>query len=150
MARSRARQPRRRDTGFPPQVKLLARTRAGGGDIDQAACEACGRWLGRYGGQIQHRLARGAGGSKDPVVNGIANAALLCGTPLDKRTCHGKAESRDPEMEAKGWWIESGNGPEHDPRHVPVMLQSAAGSGVTVWLGEDGKYLTEAPKELAA
>ena len=49
-------------TGFSDEVKALCRARA------RFHCEACGIWLGEHGGQIQHRLARGAGGSRDPVV----------------------------------------------------------------------------------
>jgi hypothetical protein len=141
----------RRMTGFPARVKLAVRTRAGLGDPDDGCCEACGKWCGRlpdgtFLGQIQHRHARKAGGSRDPITNGIANAGLLCGTPDDPRTCHGKCEKRDELMKARGWWIETGNGPEHDPRYVQVVLHS---SEVPLWLGVDGRYLFEAP-EVAA
>jgi hypothetical protein len=65
------------------------------GDAEDAVCENCGIHLGRYGGQIQHRHARKNGGSRNPVTGGMANAGLLCGTPDDPRTCHGKCEKRD-------------------------------------------------------
>jgi len=133
----------RRETGFPRAVKLLARTRAGGGDPDRALCECCGKWLGRYGGEIQHRLARGIGGSRSPVVNGICNAAVLC------RPCHALAESRDPEMKAAGWYIEHGKGPEHDPRLVPVKSRSSDGWLVAGWLTADGRRVTECPEAAA-
>ena len=68
---------------FSQKVKLQCRTRAGNGCADDARCECCGCFLGRYGGQVQHRLARGAGGSSDPLVRSLANAALMCGTPSD-------------------------------------------------------------------
>jgi hypothetical protein len=133
-------------SGFSRKVILTVRARAGGGDPDEARCEACGRWLGKAGGgdrgQVQHRRARKAGGSRDPVTNGPANAGLLCGTPQDPRTCHGKCEKRDPLMKANGWWIEMGSGPEHDPRRVPVILHS---DDAPWWLGEDGRYLDEDP-----
>ena len=136
--------PARRETGFPRAVKLLARTRAGGGDIDRAACECCGKWLGRYGGEIQHRIARGAGGSRSAVVNGIANAALLC------LECHRKAESRDDGMRAGGWWIQGGKGPACDPRFVPVISRTAGGSAYASWFTEDGRRTDEAPEGVAA
>jgi hypothetical protein len=134
-------------TGFTPRVRLLVRTRAGGGDPHDACCEACGTWLGLHGGQIQHRLSRGRGGSKDPVVRSPANAALLCGTAFTG--CHGDAESRDSDrgMEARGFVIRHGVGPEFDPRFVPVILFG----GVERWLSEaEARYLDEAPAEVAA
>ena len=134
-------------TGFSPRVRKLVRTRAGGGYAEQACCEACGIWLGEHGGQVQHRVARGAGGCKDPVINGPANAALMCGTSFTG--CHGDAESRDPErdMEKRGFVIRHGVGPEFDPRHVPLILFG----GVEVWLSEtEARYLYEPPQEVAA
>jgi hypothetical protein len=133
-------------SGFSPRVRLLVRTRAGGGSPSDACCEACGIWLGEHGGQIQHRLARGRFGSKDPVVSSAANGALLCGTSAT--FCHGAAESRDPKyrMEERGFVIRHGNGPGYDPRFVPVTLFG----GVEVWLSEDGRYLYDAPSEVAA
>ena len=92
-------------------MKLQCRTRAGNGDPGQARCECCGCFLGRDGGQVQHRLARGSGGSSNPLVRSLANAALLCGTSVTP-SCHGDAESRDPkrDMEAKGFVIRHGKG----------------------------------------
>ena len=95
---------------------------------------------------MQHRVARGQGGCKDPVINGAANAALMCGTAFTG--CHGLAESRKAEhrMEARGFVIRHGKGPEFDPRYVPLILLG----GVEVWLSEDGRYLYDQPQEAAA
>ena len=134
----------RRETGFSAAVKLACRTRAGGGDLEQARCECCGIWLGRYGGQIQHIVARGMGGTSNPVLSTAANAALLCGTAQSGD--HGLAESRDREMGAKGFWLPQGT----DPRMVPMMLASEHGPGVLVWRSEDGRYLFDAPEMSAA
>jgi hypothetical protein len=137
---------------FSPAVKLMARTRAGSGDPDNARCECCGCFLGRYEGQVQHRLSRGSGGSSNPLVASLANAALLCGTSVTP-SCHGDAESRDPEreMEAKGFVIRHGKGPDFDPRYVPIALASPLGSGITAWLSETGPaYLFEQPEVAAA
>lgn len=134
-----------RDTGFPATVKLQCRKRAGNGVVEDAKCEACGIWLGRYGGQIQHRLARGSGGSSLPIVASVVNAALLCGTPASG--CHGRAEDRDEEMRAWGFWLKHGDG---WPDEVPIMLHSEHGSGITVWLSADGEYGNEPPMGGAA
>ena len=131
--------------GFSPRVRKLVRTRAGGGYAEQACCESCGIWLGEHAGQVQHRVARGMGGSKDPVVNGLAGAALLCGTSYTG--CHGDCEARHtPEaktMEARGFVIRHGKGPEFDPRFVPLVLLG----DVVVWLSEtEPRYLYEPPE----
>jgi hypothetical protein len=130
-------------TGFSPRVRKLVRTRAGNGFPEQACCESCGVWLGETGGEHQHRVARGAGGCKDAVINGPANCALMC------YVCHRRAESRNPryEMEARGFVIRHGKGPEFDPRYVPLILLG----DVEVWLSEtEARYLYEAPIEAAA
>lgn len=136
-------------SGFTPRIRLVVRTRAGLGDPDQARCESCGAFLGRRGGQFQHRDARGIGGSRNRVINGCAGAALLCGTRYTG--CHGLCEDRDPGMKTAGWWIPAGRGAAVDPRLVPVELWTPQGP-VTRWLGEDGTYLNNPPEitELAA
>lgn len=133
----------RTETGFSRKVRLQVRTRAGNGDPDTAMCECCGIWLGRCGGQVQHLVARGMGGTSNPVLSTAANAALLCGTAQSGD--HGLAESRDREMGVKGFWLPQGT----DPRMVPMMLASVHGSGISVWRSADGSYLFEAP-EMAA
>lgn len=120
-------------TGFSPAVRLAVRTRAGRGDPEDARCEATGVWLGRHGGEIQHRVARGMGGTSDPVKNSIVNAVLL------STDAHRLAESRDAEMNEEGFWLRNGQ----DPALTPILLHSE--HGMTVWLGADGGYLFAAP-----
>lgn len=136
----------RPETGFSRAVKLAVRTRAGSGDPDQARCECCGIWLGRYGGQVQHIVARGMGGTSNPVLSTAANGALLAGTA--QSGCHGLAESRDLGMKRKGFWLPQGT----DPRMVPMVLWSGRRVYRAVdGLGPDGTgYLTGAPQEVAA
>lgn len=132
-----------RSTGFPARVKLQVRKRAGDGEAESACCEACGQWLGRYGGQVQHVVARGMGGTSNPVLSTAANGALLCGlTPQDPDGCHYLAESRHREMRDRGYWLPQGS----DPRAVPMTLHT----GAVAWRAEDGSYLFRAPGEAAA
>lgn len=130
---------------FTPAVKLLVRKRAGRGDEFDAHCEGCWHWLGRHGGEYQHRAARGSGGCRDEAVNGPANCLLLC------RSCHAEAESRrrDLSQDGAGFWIEHGNGPDYDPRLTPVLLGALGSSGVLVYLTADGHYSVTMP-EVAA
>lgn len=126
----------RRETGFTYAQRMAVRKRAGNGDIDDAACEACGRWLGRYGGQVHHRCNRGTGGSR--TRNRLSNAALVCGTPYD--LCHGKCTALDEEMRAEGFVLNSGQ----DPLMHPILHHGRNG-GVTAWLTDAGTYIFEAP-----
>lgn len=130
----------RPETGFSRSVKLAIRKRAGNGDPDQAACEACGCWLGRYGGQVHHRQNRGMGGSK--LRNGVQNAALLCGTPDDLGTCHGKATCApiSAGFYEMGFCLKDGQ----DPAAESLMLHGRDG-GITVWLAGDGSYSLSSP-----
>ena len=123
------------ETGFTTVQRLAVRTRAGNGDPEQAACECCGRWLGRYGGQVHHRQNRQSGGSR--LRNRLSNALLACGTPFE--LCHGKCTigvgAVKEEMEAAGFVLESGQ----DPLSEPVMLHGQDG-GVLVYLDDDAHY----------
>jgi hypothetical protein len=127
--------------GFSREVRLMIRARAGDGDPEEAVCEACGRWLGLNGGQVQHIIARKMGGCDDPVINSAANGALLHGTA--QSGCHGLAEARDKGMGEAGFWLEAGT----DPRAAPMWLYARRGTGVRkVWRSADGRYLTTDPR----
>ena len=136
---------RPRATGFPARVKLAVRVRAGMGDAGDAVCEACGRWCGRrpdgsLAGQVHHIIDRGMGGCALAVINGPANAALLCGDPFSG--CHGLATKFDAGIGAKGFWLSH----SADPRLEPMTLHG----GAKAWRSEDGRYLFEQPKVSAA
>jgi hypothetical protein len=126
-------------TGFPARVRLAIRMRAGNGRAEDACCEACGAWLGRYGGQVQHIRARQMGGSRRR--NSTSNGALLCGTPLTG--CHGACERRDPRMRAAGFWLLQSDPPQ------PVMLHGLDG-GILAWLDDSGSYQPAAGLRAAA
>jgi hypothetical protein len=130
-----AREPHRakRDTGFPRAVKLAVRGRAG------HRCEACAVPCPPGFGNIQHRWPRKMGGSRATIISSIMNAVLLCGTPVTGD--HGLCETRDPHMNAMGFWLRRW---EH-PALTPIMLHGESG-GVLVWLTPDGGY-SQAPPE---
>lgn len=133
-APGRSRNQHPRDTGFSADVKVGTRTRAGSGDPAQALAECCGIWLGLHGGDIQHIIARGMGGTSDPLIDSIVNAALMC------RPHHDLAEARDPGLYQRGFWRHSWE----TPGACPLMLHGRDG-GFTRWLLADGSYGTEAP-----
>lgn len=137
----RARKPPK-DTGFSDATRLLIRTRAGNGDPEEAACEACAIWLGLDGGQIQHIYARGQGGSRRWLYNSAANGALLCGTRYTG--CHQLCEDRDPHMNEAGFWRR--RNAREKPGDYPVMLHGKDG-GITVWLAPDGGYSFKPPED---
>lgn len=142
--------PPRTQTGFSRAVKLQCRQRAARGvSPDVALCEACGVWLGAYGGEVRYRLPRGMGDCGDEVTCGPANAVLLCGSPALGAGCSGAAELRDPWMgpDAGGFWLRYGTGPEGDPRYAPIRLAGEGGREIRVWLSPDkAEYLTESPE----
>lgn len=125
----------RTEAAFSRKTRLAVRTRAGNGDPSAARCEADGVFLGLRAGDYQHIVARGMGGSRNPLLGTAANCALLC------RHCHDLCEARDREMGARGFWLPQGT----DPRTVPMMLASEHGSGISVWRSADGRYLFQAP-----
>ena len=129
-------------TGFSPSVKLACRTRAGGGEPDEARCEACGTWLGRNGGEVQHLDARGMGGTSLPLTNTIMNAALLCGSGAMRTGCHGKCENRHLDMHARGFWLRGNQA----PGQVRVQLWTRR----WVYLLPDGTYGNEPQRGGAA
>lgn len=127
-------------TGFPLRVKLLVRARAGFGDIDDAVCESCGRHLGRRGGQAHHVIDRGMGGCTLAIINGPANAILLCGTSLTG--CHGLASAFDADIGRRGFFLSHAA----DPRLESMILHS----GIDAWRTVDGRYLYTDPRLEAA
>ena len=118
---------------FTPKVRGLIHARSGG------FCEACGRPLPDGRGQCQHRVARGMGGSRNPLLGTAANGADLCGTPSSG--CHGRCEDRDEDMYAMGFWLWSWE----DPLAKPILRHGLTDSGVKAWLTPDGRYSYQPP-----
>jgi hypothetical protein len=99
-------------------------------DRDGYACVRCGcgldTWLGY---SIQHRVARGMGGTSDPAVNSPANLVVLCGSATTG--CHGFVESHPAAARVTGFRVDHGT----DPATVPIRRRS----GVWWLLLDDGK-----------
>jgi len=128
-----------RDTGPSPIVRGLVITRWG------FRCAACGISVIGRDWSIQHRQARGMGGTSDPAVNQPSNLVLLCGSATSPG-CHLLCEQRDPDMHGRGFWLYSWE----DPKAVPVMVASERGSGVTAWLDDLGGWSAAPPEGMAA
>jgi hypothetical protein len=127
----------RTDTGPSRDVRALVMER------DNQCCQACGAGITGRPYSIQHRVARGMGGTSNPAVNSFPSLVLMCGTGTTG--CHGLAEQRDPEMHSRGFWLKRGE----DPERVPVMI---AGPGylIPAWLLPDGsRSLFEPPEAVA-
>ena len=138
MARTARKRKPMRDTGPSQAVRRLILEREG------MRCAACRDSVTSGWFSIQHRHARGMGGTADPAANLPANLVLLCGSAVTG--CHGLAESRDPDMHARGFWLYSWE----DPAAVPVILAGERGSGVTAWLDNAGQYSFTEPEQAAA
>jgi 5-methylcytosine-specific restriction protein A len=96
------------DTGPDRNTKTLVKER------DDWTCVSCGNPItGLF--SIQHRVARGQGGTSNPAINSPANLILLCGSATSPG-CHLRAESRDSEMHARGFWLNH----HEDPAAFPV------------------------------
>ena len=126
---------------FTPEVRLQIRTRAGHGDPSQARCEAHGDWLGEHAGEFQHVVARGMGGTCDPVKGTAANGVLLC------PEAHRLAETRSLLMKRLGFWQPQGT----DPRRARMILYGLSGGTEEVWRHEnEPRYLDAKPQLEAA
>lgn len=75
---------------------------------DGSRCQRCARRVGRLGAawvpySLQHRHARGMGGTTVGWVNLPANLVTMCGDATTPHGCHAWAESRPPEAYEEGW-----------------------------------------------
>lgn len=109
MAAGKAKRPA--DTGFDKATVEAILER------DGYSCARCsGALWGERGFDysIQHRRARGAGGTQRPDTNAIHNGIALCGSGTTG--CHGWVEGHRTEAEDNGWAVDQ-NG---DPLKVAV------------------------------
>ena len=88
---------------------------------DELRCARCGKDVGFYIGEpysLQHRRAKGAGGTSDPRRNLPSNLVLLCGSATSPGGCHLFCEQRNAEAEADGFVVSLNS--RVDPAAVPV------------------------------
>lgn len=102
---------RRRDTGPGQATRDLVMER------DGYCCAWCGRQLLTGPRSLQHRQARGMGGTTDPAANNPTNLLLLCGSATTPGGCHLFAEQRSEEARIAGLWVPSWQ----NPADVPVL-----------------------------
>lgn len=82
---------------------------------DGCRCVRCGKDLSRGGFNIQHRRARGMGGSRLATTASAANGILLCGSGTTG--CHGWVEVHREEARVNGWGVSQWE----EPGDVPVL-----------------------------
>lgn len=103
---------------------------------DLSKCQWCGRHVRTESGwySLQHRRARGMGGSRDAVTNQAGNLVLVCGTGTTE--CHGEIEGNPAQAIARGFRIAAGATPSR------VALMDWTGRE---WLLQDDGTKTPAP-----
>jgi len=86
-------------------------------------CQGCGQ----RGQDVQHRVARGMGGTSDVSIEaGLANLVTLC------RECHRLCEARDWHMRERGLWLWRWQIPAREP----VITWDHR----IIWLADDGSW----------
>ena len=83
---------------------------------DWFRCARCGRNVLNGPYSLQHRRARGMGGSRREDTNQPANLITLCGHATSPDRCHLWAESHRDEARKAGFLLYQGQ----DPLEVPV------------------------------
>jgi hypothetical protein len=129
---------RRRDTGPSRAVRDVVLAR------DGHACVCCGRDISAGMYSLQHRRARGAGGSAREDTNRPANLVTLCGHATSPDGCHARVESQPTWAHVRGYRVDQGRDPAAAPLwwHGELVLLAHDG---TVWLVEP---TTEVPQIL--
>lgn len=103
---------------------------------DDWTCRECGAMAT----EVQHRVARGMGGTADPrIAFGLANGVALCARS------HRLAEKRDPGLYDRGFWRWQGE----DPAEVPITAAAEWGQE-RLWLLPDGETSRSDPRRAAA
>lgn len=123
-----------RDTGPSSDIRAVVLER------DDWSCTWCGQPLNTSRDySLQHRRARGSGGSRREDTNSPANLLSVHGSATTE--CHGYIEGHPLEAKARGFRLDQGI----DPLLEPVMIASLGG-GASLFLTDDGRYSTAPPE----
>ena len=88
---------------------------------DQNTCQRCGVNVLYKLASVQHRIARGAGGTASERVWTPANMALLCGSATTPGSCHNFVENEEREQGKTEGWVLPMNNPSIDPALEPLL-----------------------------
>jgi hypothetical protein len=113
---------------------------------DNFRCAACGLNVNGIPYSLQHRVARGMGGTSRPEANSPERLVLLCGSATTPGSCHLACEQRDPSMHARGLWLNSWQ----DPAIAPVAYASPDGPEWWFLLPDGTRKRTAEPEGAAA
>lgn len=95
---------------------VSARTRQDVLARDNHTCQRCGKYIGPFGDySLQHRRARGMGGSKRLDTNLPANLITLCGSATSPDGCHHLIESNPDLARAEGMRLFQAQTPAAEP-----------------------------------
>lgn len=97
---------------------------------DNHTCQWCGHYVFGEPYSLQHRRARGAGGTSRPGANEPANLIVMCGTATTG--CHGHIEVAKDSATARGFRL-SLHIPDEDIPDFPVYTYRGK-----AWLDNDG------------
>jgi hypothetical protein len=123
-----------RDTGPSKRTRKLVLER------DGYCCVCCGKSVIDQVYSLQHRDARGSGGTSDPMANSPVNLVTMLGDGITG--CHGRVELRkDPADGPKGYRLETGQ----DPALTPVWRVNEFGLARWAWPTSKGTWIYEAP-----
>lgn len=113
-------------------MTVTVKTRKAVIERDRSICQWCGRYCDTTGDySLQHRRARGMGGSKRPETDLPGNLVLVHGSGTTG--CHGAIESQRAEAVRRGF-----NVPQHlTPAKVPLLVHSGP-AGRWVRFDDDG------------
>jgi hypothetical protein len=88
---------------------------------DQNTCQRCGINVLYKLASVQHRIARGRGGSAAERIWSPANLALLCGSATTPDGCHNLVENEDRDRGKWEGWVLPMNNPSIDPAREPAL-----------------------------
>ena len=86
-----------------PKLKVDEATRYAVFERALYKCERCGGGPDTFGWSVHHRVPRGMGGSKNPMLHETANLILLCGSGVTG--CHGWVESNRDQAKKTGFLL---------------------------------------------